>query len=57
MEVAPAPVVAEWRGAEVLGLTLGRDLRIEEVEPSVGEPQLLEAVWIDVNAETCAVCV
>lgn len=51
VEVAPAPVVAEWRGAEVLGLTLGRDLRIEEVEPTVGEPQLLEAVWIDVNAK------
>ena len=42
VEVAPAPVVAEWRGAEALGLTLGRDLRIEQVEPSVGEPQLLE---------------
>eukprot|EP01043_Picozoa_sp_COSAG02_P002811 COSAG02_NODE_66_length_42609_cov_95.996848_34_plen_66_part_00 len=35
---AAAVVVAEWRGTEALGLTLGRDLRIEEVEPSVGAP-------------------
>ena len=39
VEVSPAPgsVVAEWRGTEPLGLTLGRDLTIEEMEASVGK--------------------
>jgi hypothetical protein len=39
VEVAPADgsVVAEWRGTEPLGLTLARDLRIEEVDPTIGK--------------------
>jgi hypothetical protein len=36
VEVAPAPVTVRYAATEPLGITLARDLSIEELEPSVG---------------------